>query len=71
MSEKSWRVLDCRSKGLERLTIIEGDRVICRIENSVSGLPLDDEDVRNAALIAQAPELLARIARLEGIPNEF
>lgn len=32
--------------------------IVCRIENSASGLPLDDEDIANAQLISVAPDLL-------------
>lgn len=39
--------------------------VICRIENTVSGRPIDDEDIANAQLIAAAPELLDALQSLK------
>lgn len=39
-------------------------RVITRIRNEVSKLPLDDSDAANARLIADAPALLAEVVRL-------
>lgn len=36
----------------------KGRTIICRIANTVSGRPLEDEDFANANLIAAAPDLL-------------
>jgi len=61
----SWIILDCRIKGLERLSITDEKGIICRIENTESGRPIDEEDLANAKLIASAPELKLRIHLLE------
>ncbi|MFU3016100.1 hypothetical protein ACM7NY_02195 [Pseudomonas aeruginosa] len=55
-----WMVLDCRQhdRPLQRLTISNGEHVICRIENTVSDHPIDSQDEANAALLAAAPDLL-------------
>ena len=64
-----WTVLDCRPEGIERLSVVdrETETVICRIENSVSGRPIGDDDLANAAMIACVPILHAEIERLEGL----
>lgn len=56
-----WMVLDTRYKGVECITIAprHTPQALCRVRNDVTGMPLNDEDVANANLIAAAPELLA------------
>lgn len=67
MPPKSWIVLNCQSQGIERLSIVdrESRQVICRLENTVSGRPLGDDDFENAQLIANAPKMATDFARLE------
>mgnify|MGYP007069482771 CR=1 FL=1 len=62
-----WIMLDCRPKGLERLSIVDQDtnKVVCRLENSVSGRPIEQDDLDHAALIISAPELQERMKALE------
>ena len=59
-----WTVLDCRTKGVQRLTVVdrETERVVCRIESVVSGRPIEQDDIVHASLIASAPDLQARVA---------
>lgn len=56
----NWFVLDLREheEQIERLTVSNGEHVVCRIENTVRGGPIDEQDVANARLISAAPELL-------------
>jgi len=61
-------VIDLRPKQ-DRLTITDGVSVVCRIENRISGKPLNDEDVANAKLIAHlrnhAKEIIALVDAAE------
>jgi len=46
-----WTVVDCRPEG-NKLFLTDGFSVVCRIQNSVSSKPLENEDEANAELIA-------------------
>jgi hypothetical protein len=61
-----WVMLDLREKGEECITIAHKatPQALCRIRNEVSGIPLNEEDVANAKLIAAAPELKEALERL-------
>ena len=67
-----WIILDCRRKGIERLSIVDRDteRVICRVENTVSGRPIEQDDLDHAELIVSAPDLQVRVAELKETLNE-
>lgn len=56
-TQGSWAVLPFENR-LSVASYKAHPVVICRIENTVSGRPIDDEDLSNAQLIAAAPDLL-------------
>lgn len=59
LKRKPLVVLDCRTEGVERLSILdpETEQIICRIESLVSGAALTAQDEANAARIARVPHL--------------
>lgn len=63
-----WEILDLREKGEECITIAmtTSPQALCRIRNEVSGVPLNQEDLANAKLIAAAPDILAALREIRG-----
>ena len=58
VSTGPWHVLDCRQLGEQLISVATSDgRVVCRIRNEVSKLPLDDNDLANARAIALVPDM--------------
>lgn len=57
-----WIVLDCRPAAnlisvSTQVPFYRGE-IICRIENSVSGKPLNKDDLKNAEAISKLPDLI-------------
>lgn len=65
-----WVVLDCRPEA-ERLSVVDQitERVICRIENYVSGRPIGVIDEVNSDLIAHAPDYQDALLKLACLGN--
>lgn len=62
-----WIVLDCRPTldliSVSTVVPFYSGETICRLENTVSGKPLNEHDLRNAVAISKLPDLLKILKR--------